>query len=412
MRAFFALLVLLAAPAAHAQLIEVGSGGALEFIQDAPAPTPSGETAPARDVAWVDVAKLIDEYRIPEKLADLKGFVTDASGTNAGFYFASGQKGTVSVYRNGRRMQRGTAETLSDFQEPTVFRMTASGDLLYVLRGTDLYLNNKRLSTGTFSFAQSPASVHEHGGLVTFPEGGSVVAYDAARDRKAILHRHAGAIRSLRREGSTVAYVVEERGFLRMYRDGRLVSARGVENPRNFALAPDGTVYFFTKSARGYALFRDSRSMVTGPGDGAFVGIDPRGRVWHVSYVRSAGGNTVRLRRGRSAANLLPGGVENVELLLGYPDDGYAVRASFGDAPEKFYLVRDGDALGESFAFDYPYGENHGFLVLDDGSVAYRAYDGQHWTAFVDSEPLSHATLKNARFLRVDRDGLTVYATK
>lgn len=414
MRAFFAFLAafFLAAPSAHAQLIELGTGG-LKYIPPAQEVTvvPEAEPEASYDVEWIDAAKMIDAYRIPEKVADLRGVTTDASGRSAGFYFASTQKGTYAVYRNGRRMTRGTTQSLADLQEPAVFRMTASGDLLFAVRGTELYVNNKNVSSGLFQFTNA-ASVHEHGGMLTFPEGGNVVTYDIANDRKIALYKHAGAVQYVRRAGGTIAYTVLERGFVRMYRDGRRVSVRGVENPKNFAVSPGGDVYFFTKAARGYALFRNNRSMVTGPGAGAFVDVDPKGRVWHLSYVRSAGGTVVSLRRDRSAADLLPAGVANVELLLGYPDNGYAIRAAFDDDTEGFYVVRDGDVIGEKFSFDFPYADNRGFLEVDGGGIAYRAYDGQHWSAFVDGEKLAHATLKNARFIRTDGDRVSVYATK
>lgn len=416
MRSFCTFLFIVAfviTPSAHAQLIDSGTGG-LEYIQPAPVEeTVEPEVAePAYDVEWVDAAKLIEAYRIPEKLADLRGVAADASGKNVGFYFVSGQKGTYAVYRNGRRMTRGTTESLPDLYEPTVFRMTASGDLLYAVRGKELYVNNKNVSSGMFQFSAGATSVHEHGGMLTFPEGGNVVTYDIAKDRKITLYKHAGAIQYVRRSGGTIAYTVLERGFVRMYRNGRRVSVRGVENPKNFAVSATGDVYFFTKAARGYALYRNSRSMVTGPGAGAYVDIDPKGRVWHLSYVRSAGATVVRLQRDRSAADLLPEGVANVELLLGYPDGGYALRAAFDDDTQKFYVVRDGDVVGEPFAFEFPFGDTRGFLPVEGGSIAYRAYDGQRWSAFVDGEKLSHATLKNARFIRVDGDRVTVYATK
>jgi hypothetical protein len=414
MRAFFALLpvLLLSAPSAHAQLIDTGTGG-LEYIAPAQEEivVTEAEPEPTYDVEWFDAAKMIDQYRIPERAADLRGVTTDASGKNVGLYFASGQKGTYSVYRNGRRMARGTAQSLVDLQEPAVFRMTASGDLLFAVRGTELYVNNKNVSSGLFQFTNA-TSVHEHGGVVTFPEGGNVQSYDIAKDRKITLYKHAGAIQYLRRAGGTIAYTVLERGFTRMYRDGRRVSVKGVENPKNFAVSATGDVYFFAKAARGYALYRNSRSMVTGNGAGAYVDVDPKGRVWHLSYVRSAGGTVVRLQRDRSAANLLPEGVANVELLLGYPDNGYAVRAAFDDDTQAFYVVRDGDAVGGKFSFDFPYADTHGFLPVGDDGIAYRAYDGQRWNAYVDGEKLSHATLRNARFIRTDGDRVTVYATK
>ncbi len=413
MRVFLALLpALFLAPSVHAQFIDTGTG-ALEYIVPASEEAAVIETGsePAYDVEWFDVAKMIDQYRIPEKVADLRGITTDASGTNVGFYFASSQKGEYSVYRNGRRMARGTTESLVDLQEPAVFRMTASGDLIFAVRGTELYVNNKNVSSGLFQFTNA-TSVHEHGGLLTFPEGGSVQSYDIAKDRKMTLYKHPGAIQYLRRAGGTIAYTVFERGFTRMYRDGRRVSVRGVENPKNFAVSASGDVYFFTKAPRGYALFRNSRSMVTGNGAGAYVDIDPAGRVWHLSYVRSAGGTVVRLQRDRSAADLLPEGVANVELLLGYPDNGYAVRAAFDDDTQAFYVVRDGDVVGEKFTFDFPYADTHGFLPVGDDGIAYRAHDGQRWNAYVDGEKLSHATLRNARFIRTDGDRVSVYATK
>lgn len=414
MRAFIALLpvFLLSAPSAHAQLIDTGTD-ALQYIAPAPEETvvTEAEAETAYDVEWFDVAKMIDQYRIPEKAADLRGVTTDASGKNVGLYFASGQHGTYAVYRNGRRMVHGTTQSLVDLQEPAVFRMTASGDLLYAVRGTELYVNNKNVSSGLFQFTNA-TSVHEHGGVLTFPEGGSVQSYDIAKDRKITLYKHAGAIQYVRRAGATVGYTVLERGFVRMYRDGRRVSVKGVENPKNFAVSATGDVYFFTKAARGYALYRNNRSMVTGPGAGAYVDVDPKGRVWHVSYVRAAGGTVVSLRRDRSAANVLPEGIANVELLLGYPDNGYAVRAAFDDDVEAFYVVRDGDVVGGKFPFDFPYADTHGFLPVDGGSIAYRAYDGQYWGAYVDGEKLAHATLRNARFIRTDGDRVTVYATK
>jgi hypothetical protein len=415
MRAFLALLpfLVLAAPSAHAQLIESGTGG-LEYIapaQEEEAVVTEAAAEPTYDVEWFDVAKMIDQYRISEKASDLRGVTTDAAGKNVGFYFASGQKGTYSVYRNGRRMASGTTESLVDLQEPAVFRMTASGDLLFAVRGKELYVNNKNVSSGVFQFSNA-TSVHEHGGVLTFPEGGNVVTYDIAKDRKITLYKHAGAIQYLRRAGGTIAYTVLERGFTRMYRDGRRVSVKGVENPKNFAVSATGDVFFFTKAARGYSLYRNNRSMVTGPGAGAYVDIDRKGRVWHLSYVRSAGGTVVRLHRDRSTANLLPEGVANVELLLGYPDDGYAVRAAFDDDTQSFYVVRDGDVIGGKFTFDFPYADTHGFLPVEGGSIAYRAYDGQRWGAYVDGEKLAHATLRNARFIRTDGDRVTVYATK
>lgn len=418
MRSFCMLLFIVAfaaAPPAQAQLLDTTSSGALQLLQDAPAVEEvvvTEESVPAEStVNWVDVGRLIDTYRIPEKVADLRGVAVDPSGKNVGFFFSSGQKGSFSVYRNGRRMQWGTHESLYDMHEPVVFRMTASGDLVYDLHGTDLYVNSTSVSKGLYSFSEGATSVHEHGGRLTFPEGGNVVSYDIARNKRSVLYKHRGVVRYVRRAGDTIAYTVFERGFSRMYRNGRLVSGRGVENDRNFAISKEGDVYFFTKSARGYALFRNSRSYVTGRGAGAFVDVDPEGRVWHLSYLRIYDTTFVRLQRDRSPIDLLPEGVANVELLLGFHDYGYALRASFEEDPSAFYLVRDGDSMGDAFAFEYPYNDGHGFQ-FDGGEAIYRAHDGTRWTAYADGEPLRHASLKNAWFTRVKNGQVTVYATK
>jgi|GEM_PF-4247168 len=412
---FLFVLAFAVAPAAHAQLLDTTSSGALQLLQDVQAIEEDVITveplAATPTVNWVDVARLIDTYRIHEKVADLRGVTVDPSGKNVGFYFSSGLKGSFSVYRNGRRMQHGVNESLYDMHEPVVFRMTASGDLVYDLHGTDLYVNSTSVSKGLYSFSQGATSVHEHGGVLTFPEGGNVVSYDIGRNKRTILYKHQGAVRYIRRAGDKIAYTVFERGFTRMYRNGRLVSGKGVENDHNFAISKEGDVYFFTKSARGYALYRNSRSYVTGRGAGAFVDIDQDGRVWHLSYLRAPGRTLVRLQRDRSPIDLLPAGVANVELLLGFNDRGYAMRASFEEDPAAFYLVQNGESFGESFMFEYPYNDGRGFQ-FESGEAIYRAYDGTRWTAYADGEPLRHASLKKVWFMRVKNGEVTVYATK
>lgn len=362
-------------------------------------------------VTWIDVSKLIGKFRITEPIADLRAVTTDASGKNVGFYFASGKKKTISVYRNGRLMREDAVETVHDLQKPVVFRMTASGDLLYALHGNDLFVNGVAVSQDGFSFSAGITSVHDEGGVLTFPEGGNVIRYDIKHNVRTVLHRHKGTIEYLRRAGDKIAYVLNDRGVLRMYRNGRRVSPRPVQNPRNFAVNAKGDVYFFTPSARGYALFRNSRSFVTGPGAGAYVDVDPLGRVWHLSYTRKDGETAVRLQRDRSAANMLPRGVGNVELHLAFPDGGYALRAAPASDTSAFSLARDGAYLGEEFQFEYPYNDTHGY-VFWDGNVVFRAHDGTRWKAYADGEKLEHGVLRNVWFLRADGDELTVYATK
>ncbi len=424
-RLFLTILpfALLAAPlSAHAQsggmLGGTGAGllnfssGALQLVVPAPVvvPPPAVPAKTLGTVTWIDAGRLADTLRIAKPVADLRAVTTDPSGKNVGFYYVSAREKTFAVYRNGRLMQGGDLETLADHQKPLIFRMTASGDLLYALHGTDLYVNATPVSLDRTSFP-SIESVQEGGGVLTFAEGGSVISYDIARNTRKTLHRHSGTIESLRREGDTVAYVLRERTGRRMYRDGRRVSARVVENAQNFALSREGDIYFFTKAPRGYALYRNTRSFVIGKGAGAFVGIDPKGRVWHVSYTRLDNRNTVRLQRDRSAKNLLPANIENLELDMAYPDGGYALRAAFFQNPSAFSLVRDGKTLGRSFAFDFPFNDTNGLLVWD-GAVVLRVHDGDHWRISVDGEILSNSSLKEAFYARVDGSELIIYATK
>jgi hypothetical protein len=400
---------------ADAQFITVGTGG-LHLLHDIPEAAntivPAIEAASDDpEIEWIDVTKMIDQYRIPEKMADLRAVTVDSSGKNAGFYFASGTKKSITVYRNGSLMQKGYAESVYDLEKPVVFRMTASGDLLYALNGTDLYVNATPVSNDRYSFTIGVESVHEQGGLLTFPEGGNIVTYDIASDRKTVLHAHKGAVQYVRRSGDTVAYTLRERTGVHMYRDGRIVSTKHVENPHNFAASPSGDVYFFVKASRGYALYRNARSYVTGKGAGAYVDVDEDGHIWHVSYAQTFGKTTVRLQRDRSPVNHFPGGVVNVELLLEFLADEYVIRASFADDPSTFFLVRDGEITGNSFVFEYPYNDTHGFLLFDDG-VVFRAFNGGRWKAFVDGIPLRHPRLNTVWFVRVVDGALSVYATK
>ncbi len=425
LRVFLAVLpfALLAAPlSAHAQsgaaLGGTGAGllnfssGALQLVVPAPAVV-APPAVPAKKlgtVTWIDAGKLADTLRIAEPVADLRAVTTDPTGKNVGFYYVSAKEKTFTVYRNGRLMQSGDLETLADHQKPLIFRMTASGDLLYVVHGTDLYVNAAPVSLDRTSFP-SVHSVYERSGTVTFAEGGNVVAYDVVRNTRRLLHKHAGTIESIRRQGDTVAYTLRERGGVRMYRDGRRVSAKIVENPQNFALSQEGDVFFFTKAARGYALYRNTRSYVTGKGAGAFVGIDPKGHVWHLSYTRLDSRNTIRLQKDRSPKNLLPANVENVELDMGYPDGGYALRAAFFQSPSAFFLVRDGASLGRAFNFDFPFNDTNGLLAWDDVAVL-RVHDGNHWRISADGEILSDSRLKEVFFARVHGAELIIYATK
>lgn len=373
-------------------------------------PTPVAETSSISPV-WIDAARLIDTYRIPEKVADLRGITTDPTGANVGFYFSSSRKGTFAVYRNGRRMQRGVNTSMYDLQEPTIFRMTASGDLLYDLHGTDLYVNATPVSLGAYMFSLGVSSVHEHGGLVTFPEHGKVVAYAIARNTRTVLYQHEGEIQFMRRAGGNIAYTVLRHGRVTMYRNGRIVSAKDVDNPTNFALSRNGDVYFFSKVPRGYALYRNARPFVTGKGNGAYVDIDPEGHAWHLSHVRTPSKSTIHLRKDRSVAEYLPAGVANAELYFGFLQDGYALRASFLDDPSAFYLIRDGAEVGDAFFFDYPYNDRHGFIV-GESNVIFRGFDGERWRATIDGTTVDHPSLKQVFFLRMQDGVLTIYATK
>lgn len=413
---FSALLCCLAfALPAHAQLIEA-STGALDLQIEAQPPAPQAPSnpvflPPASQESWVDIAKVIDAYRIPKKMNELRAVTVDPSGKNYGFYFASAQKGLFAVYRNGRVMQQGDIESVHDMQAPVVFRMTASGDLLYALHNTDLYVNHTQVSADQFSFSKGATSVHDEGGILTFPEGGNVVTYDIKRDRRAVLYKHLGSIEYMRRRGDAVAYALRERGFVRMYKNGRRVSVKPVDNPENFAIGPEGAVYFFTKAARGYSLYRDTRSYVTGEGAGAYVALDPEGHVWHLAYTRVEHATSVRLLKDRSPKNLLPSGIQNVELLLYFPRPGsFALRATYADA-DKFYMTDASGIHGMTFVFEYPYNDTNGFVSWD-GWATMRAYDGNRWRAYAHGEPLAHATLKNVWFVRTDGDQLTIYATR
>lgn len=361
--------------------------------------------------SWVDVEQKMDQFRIREKIADLRAVTVDPKGENFGFYFASNQKGTFVVYRNGTAMKRGEIESVYDSQEPVVFRMTASGDLLYALHNTDLYVNQELLSQDQYSFSKGVTSVHDEGGVVTFPEGGSVMQYDIAREKKTVLYRHVGSIEYMRRKGNTVAYTLREKGFVRMYRNGRRVSVKAVENPENFAIGPKGDVYFFVKAARGYSLYRDTRSFVTGKGDGAYVDVDPDGHVWHLSYVRLDRRTSVRLQKDRGGANLLPADVVNVELFMAFPNGGYALRAAFAKEPTHFWLVRDGKEFGQPFLFEYPHNDMHGMVEWGD-SMVLRAFDDNQWRVLKDGDKVDHASFRRVWFYRVIDGELIVYATR
>lgn len=364
------------------------------------------------DVQWVDIAHKIDAFRIREPLADLRAVTVDASGQNYGFFFASARAKDFVVYRNGRRMVRGNIESSYELDHPVIFRMTASGDLLHAIHATQLYVNNTLVSTGDYSFAVGVESVQDHGGRLTFPEGGNVVEYDIATGMRRMLYRHTGSIVMLRRSGETIAYTLRERGgSVRMFRNGRRVSARVVENPYNFAVAKNGDVYFFTKAARGYALYRNGRSYVTGRGAGAYVAVDPNDVPWHLAYQRRDGVNDVALHKGRSAANLLPSSVANIELFLLFVDGGYAVRASLHDDPTIFHLVRDGKAYDDAFFFEYPYRDFNGLTDVN-GSVVVRMFDGGEWRISADGVRLVDAQLSTVWFYRVQNGILKVYATK
>ena len=414
-RATLALALLALSVPASAQGLLPASSGALRLELESgtgetvvPAPPPP----PAPTQSWVDVARVIDGLRIPEKIADLRAVTADASGKNLGFYFASNSKGVFSVYRNARLMQKGVIENVYDLQEPAVFRMTGSGDLLYALHGTDLYVNQTSVSRDLYSFAKGVDSVHEEGGVLTFPEGGDIVRYDIARDRRSILFRHLGSIEYMRRKGDTIAYTLRERGFVRMYRDGRRVSTKAVDNPENFAIGKEGEVYYFTKAPRGYALYRDARAYVTDKGNGAYVEVDPDGHVWHYAYVRLDRRTTVSLRRDRSSDNLLPKDAVNVELDLTFPGDGgFAGRVAFAKEPTHFWLVRDGQALGQPFLFEYPLNDMHGMDVLGD-AIVLRAFDDSRWRILMDGEKVTHAKYRKAWFHSVNGNELTIYATR
>ena len=400
---------------AHAQLIPASSGAltpepvagtGAETVVPAPPPPPEAKTT------WVDLARVVDGFRIPEKMADLRAVTVDATGENYGFYFASNPRGVFAVYRNGRLMRKGEIENVYDLQEPVVFRMTASGELLYALHNTDLYVNQATVSEDLFSFSKGVESVHDEGGVLTFPEGGNIVQYDIARDKRKVLFRHLGAVEFMRRKGGTIAYSLRERGFVRMYSNGRRVSTKAVDNPENFAIGNDGAVYYFAKAPRGYSLYRDSRAFVTDKGNGAYVEVDPDGHVWHYSYVRIGGRTTVTLRKDRSATNLLPKDAANVELDLLFPaDGGFAGRVALAQDPTHFQLLRDGKAVGEEFSFDYPNNDAHGLKDMD-GSVVLRAFDGNAWRVHKDGVRLEHASLRKVWFYRVEGNELTVYATR
>ncbi len=402
-------LLALAAPASAQGFIEASTGALLtdiETVEEQQTPV-----VPAPVTSWVDVAKKIDQFRIKEKIADLRAVTVDPSGENFGFYFASGQKGLFAVYRNGAVMKRGEVESVHDLQEPVIFRMTASGDLLFAVHGTDLYANKQLVSEDAYMFSKGATSVHDEGGILTFPEHGNVILYDIAREKRKILYRHVGSIEYLRRKGDTIAYTLREKGFVRMYRDGRRVSTKAVDNPENFAIDTTGAVYFFTKAARGYSLYRDTRSYVTGKGDGAYVDVDPDGHVWHLSYIRLDRRTIVRLQKDRSGVNELPDDVVNVELDIFFPGDGYALRAAFEEDPARFWLVRDGKELGQLFLFEYPHNDMHGMKMFGD-SIVLRAFDDNQWRLLRDGEKVTHTTYRKVWFYRVIGDELIVYGSR
>jgi hypothetical protein len=370
----------------------------------------TGSSIEEPNVTWVDIAKVLDSLRITQNVRDLRAVTVDASGLQYGFYFVSPQKKTFAVYRNGVLLQRGDLEGMIDMYEPAVFRMTASGDLLYALHGTDLYVNGASVSSDSYAFSKGVTSVHDEGGVLTFPEGGNIVSYDIHTGKRRVLYSHEGTIEYMRRKGATIAYTLRHRA-VRMYKNGRLVSGKGVENPENFAIGSRGEVYFFTKSPRGYALFRDARSYVSGRGVGAYVDVDAQGGVWHMSYVESVRSMDVRLFKDRSGVNLLPLGIDNAELYVFFPEAGaFALRASTADE-EEFRLVDDGRVIGEPFVFRYPYNDTHGFVPWN-GSLVLRAYDGVTWRAYAGGKPLPSSSLGNVWFVRSGNDGLAVYATK
>ncbi len=399
-------------PAAATGAIQLIDGGGSGVVVEQSGSDDAGFLPSEERRTWVDVGRVIDAFRIPEKLADLRGVTVDASGANYGFYFASASKRTFAVYRNGRIMARGDTENTHDLQVPVVFRMTGSGDLLYALHGTDLYVNAAPVSLDAFSFSASVDSVHDEGGILTFPEGGDIVRYDVKAHERSVLYSHEGSVEFLRRSGDTIAYTVRHRGIVRMVRNGRRVSARAVDNPRNFAVDGSGNVYYFTKSARGYSLYRNGRAYATGKGAGAYVAVDPHGVVWHLSYIRGRNDTTVvGLRKGRSPANLLPERTDNAELFLHFQARGeFAMRASFAGSSD-FYLVEGDGPHGKPFRFDYPHNDMGGFVEWG-GWIVMRAHDGAVWRAYAHGEPLSHASFRNVWAVRSDGEELTIYATR
>lgn len=365
----------------------------------------------------VSIEKLLEKDAVPYKGKIITTFRTDATGKHYAVVMYDNVTSAYQVYKDGIKLyDQSIDEKYGSQLIPRLFRFTDDGShLLYAIESTVLFMDAVRLSSvdNSYNYYTATISAGEKDGNIIFPETDSIVRYEPKTKTKNVIFRHAKKqLQFVRIAGANYYYVIaDEAGVNSLYKNGNIVSAVPVDNPTNYLISLDGGVYYFSKPDEStYEIYRNDKRVYSGNGFGGFLFESPQKELYHIGYRISEGKlNDIQLYRdGQKISTVALG---NIEGSMDFSDDGkhFGTRSSKTSDPLLFWLYKDGEWAGESFAF----AEKKDFTGVQFlGAKSYmRNFVENRWKLYEEGHVVSDSFFENVWFFRIDGGKVYVYGT-
>lgn len=366
----------------------------------------------------VSIEKLLDRDAVPYKGKILTTFTTDRTGNHYAILMYDDATTSYQVYKDGIKLYDKSIEKKYGSQlVPVMFRFTDDGSrLLYAIEPTVLFMDAIRLSSidNLYNYYTGTTSAAEKDGNIVFPETDRIVRYEPSTKTKNVIFSHANrTLEFVRIEGAHYYYVItDEAGLSSLYKNGNVVSVVPVDNPTNYLISHDGGVYYFSKpDASTYEIYRNDVRVFAGNGFGGFLYESPQKELYHVGY-RVSEGKPIDIRLYRDGQKISTVALGNMEGFMGFSDDGkhFGTRSSKISNPLLFWLYKDGEWIGEPFAFE----EKKDFTGVQFlGEKSYmRNFVQNRWKLYEDGIAVSGSLFRNVWFFRIDGEKVYVYGTE
>lgn len=368
------------------------------------------------NIKFIDIEELLTKYGVPYKTKTITAFTTDESGSHFAIVFYDSESGAYQIYKDNKKIYE---KTISEFYgrelTPVLFRFTNDGKhLLYAIEPQALYLDDLRLSSddNLFNYYSAVFSADLKGDNIIFPETESIIRYEPLTKTRSILFRLPGKkLEFVRIQNGHYYYTVSnEQGQTDLYRDGKKISVVAVDNPANYLISGNGSVYYFSASGKTYQVYQNDRLIFAGIGRGGFLYEDPNENLYHVGYemYQKAQTKVYLYKNGKKVSDQIIG---NIEGYMAFSENGfhYATRASPGSEPEKFYLFKDGTWQGQPFSLSEK--KDYRGVQFLGNTTFMRNYDNNRWVIYKDGQGMN-SNLRNIWHFKISDSEIFLYGTR